>query len=106
MALKNKSSKPRVRGYEKGGGVTLSRSETTIIPDYEGPRKDSDYYDYLSSAEKAGSAVAGAVGGIGAGLGKRVLPEKKPKRKTDKERLSEKMRKMAKRAAASRKAKE
>ena len=94
--------KPRVRGYEKGGGVTLSRSETTTIPDHEGPRKDSDYYDYLSSAERAGSAVAGAVGGIGAGLGKRVLPEKKPKRKTDKERLLEKMRKTAKRAAASR----
>tara|TARA_R100000742_G_C4249776_1_gene68220 strand:+ start:342 stop:623 length:282 start_codon:yes stop_codon:yes gene_type:complete len=92
MALKNKSSKPRVRGYEKGGGVTLSGSETTIIPDHEGPRKDSDYYDYLSPAEKAGSAgsaIAGAVGGIGAGLGK-------PKRKTNKERLLEKMIKKAK----------
>ena len=76
--------KPRVRGYAKGGGVTLTKSETSIIPDYEGPRKSGDYYDYLSAEEKAGI-------GSGLGKGKSVLPSKKSKKQTDKERLREKI---------------
>lgn len=74
--------KPRVRGYSKGGSVKLSNAETTIIPDYEGPRTAGDYYDYLSSEEKAG---------IGSAIGKPVLPSKKPKQKSPKDRLKEKI---------------
>jgi len=79
--------KPRVRGYARGGSVKLSNAETTIIPDYEGPRTAGDYYDYLSSEEKAG---------IGSAIGKRVLPSKKLKKQTDQERLLKKMRKKGK----------
>ena len=79
--------KPRVRGYAKGGGVKLSNAETTIIPDYEGPRTAGDYYDYLSSEEKAG---------IGSAIGKPVLPSKKLKKQTDVERFLKKMRKKGK----------
>ena len=74
----------RVRSYSKGGGVTLSKSETSIIPDYEGPRTSGDYYDYLSPEEKAGI-------GSGLGKGKSILPPKKSKKQTDKERLKEKI---------------
>jgi hypothetical protein len=79
--------KARVRAYGKGGGVNLTKSETTIISDLEGARKAGDYYDYLSPEEKAG---------IGSAIGKPVLPSKKPKQKTDKERLLEKVRRKGK----------
>lgn len=78
--------KPRVRGYARGGGVTLTKSETSIIPDYEGPRTSGDYYDYLSPDEKSGM---GSGLGSGLGKGKPVLPPKRIKGKTDKDRLRE-----------------
>ena len=58
MALKNKSSKPRVRGYSTGGSAYTGRvggenlgdlrigeplGNQKIVPGYEGPRQEGDF---------------------------------------------------------------
>ena len=80
--------------FNAGGGVNAHKEEAMKSPPkprvrgyYEGPRTAGDYYDYLSSEEKAG---------IGSAIGKPVLPSKKLKKQTDVERFLKKMRKKGK----------